>query len=88
MKKSLILILFVFLLTSGCSTTFGGTVLVLSFSDILLYVLIAFVLALAIAFKKIERRKKTFWIWFIINLILTPLSGFIYLLFLFSKKAE
>jgi len=70
---------------SGCTTTFAGTVLVLTFRDILLYVFMAFIIAVLIALKS-EHEKRAFWIWFIASLLLTPLAGIIYFLVLFSRK--
>jgi uncharacterized membrane protein YhdT len=60
-----------------------GTVLVLSFRDLVLYVMISFILAVVIGFKS-EKGKQAFWVWFILSLILTPLAGFIYLLVKFT----
>ncbi|MFI5204070.1 MAG: hypothetical protein ACHQF2_06190 [Flavobacteriales bacterium] len=73
---------------SGCTTSFMGTVLVISFMDIILYVLIAVVIAFLVALMRKEKRKKAFWIWFILSLLLTPLAGFIRLLILIGKKRE
>ncbi|MBA3970693.1 MAG: hypothetical protein H0X46_00845 [Bacteroidetes bacterium] len=83
----LILILGMLFLT-GCTTSFMGTVLVISFGDIIFYVFIAFIIALAISFKSYANRKRAFWIWFILSLLLTPLAGFIYLLILYSMRSE
>jgi hypothetical protein len=82
MNKRLLLYLLtiVTVLFTGCTNTFMGTVLVLSFKDIILYVIIAFVMAILISFKSSGDTKKTFWTWFILSLLLTPLVGFIYLL--------
>jgi len=81
----LTLLVAIFLL-SGCTNTFMGTVLVLSFRDIILYIAMAFSIALLISFKSSEKSKQAFWIWFILSLLLTPLAGFIYFLVLFSRK--
>ena len=88
MNRKFLLFFFLFaLFLQSCTNTFGGTVLVLGFRDIILYVLIAFVMALVIAMKSDnEKRKTAFWIWFIAGLIVTPLASFIYLLILFSRK--
>ena len=87
MNKSTFFFLTVFILIflGGCTSTFGGTVLLLNFKDIIYYVLISFILALFIGLKS-ENEKKAFWLWFILNLVLTPLSGFIYLLIKISKS--
>jgi hypothetical protein len=77
------------LLLSSCSQSFAGNLFVFGFKDILLYVAIAFVLAVIIALKtKNEKRKQAFWIWFILSLVLTPLSGFMYLIYLFTKSSK
>jgi hypothetical protein len=75
-----------FLLSTGCTTTFMGTVLVLGFRDIIYYVMIAFVLAVLISLTGSGEGRKTFWIWFLLSLLLTPLAGFIYLLVQFTRK--
>jgi uncharacterized membrane protein YhdT len=77
------------LLLQGCTTTFGGTVLVFGFKDLILYVLIAFVFGLIVAFKsKKEKRMAAFWTWFLLSVLLTPLAGFIYIIYLFTKKKD
>jgi uncharacterized membrane-anchored protein len=84
----LIAILFPLFLSS-CSQSFTGSVFVFGFKDALLYVGIAFVLAVIIALKtKNEKRKQAFWIWFILSLLLTPLAGFMYLIYLFTKSSK
>ncbi len=57
-----------------------GSVFVYTFSDLIYYVFIAFLIALVIGMLSRENFRKNFWIWFILNIILTPLPGFIYLL--------
>ncbi|MCW3104986.1 MAG: hypothetical protein JWO09_3426 [Bacteroidetes bacterium] len=77
------------LLLQGCTTTFMGSVFVLGFRDILLYVMLAFVFAVLIALKSnYENRRTNFWIWFIVGLILTPLAGFIYLLITLTRRRD
>ncbi len=68
------------ILLSGCTSTFLGSVFVFNFSDIITYILIAFVIALLIAVFTEGLWRKKFWIWFILNLALTPLPGLICLL--------
>jgi ABC-type molybdate transport system permease subunit len=75
-------------LMCGCTHTFMGTVFVLSFKDIILYILIAFILAILISLKSSGSKRKAFWICFILSLVLTPLAGFIYLLILFTRNQE
>jgi hypothetical protein len=75
------------LFLSGCTTTFFGSVIILTFRDILLYIAIAFFIALLIAIRSSANSRRAFWIWFILSLILTPLAGFIYLLIGFSKRS-
>jgi uncharacterized membrane protein len=81
------LLLFTVLL-SGCTHTFMGSVFVFTFRDIVLYVMMAFILAILISFKASGKQKRLFWIWFILSLLLTPLSGFIYLLILYTNKED
>ncbi|MEO8149658.1 MAG: hypothetical protein ABI723_18615 [Bacteroidia bacterium] len=72
-------LLFSVIFISGCTSTFFGTVLVITFRDILLYVGIAFIVAFAITFVT-DNQRKTLLLWTFINLLLTPLVGLIYLL--------
>jgi hypothetical protein len=62
-----------------------GSVFVFTFKDILLYIAISFILAFIIGILS-ENTKKNFWIWAILNLLLTPLVGFIYLLIKMSSR--
>lgn len=89
-KYSFLLLLAVMAIAlQGCTTTFMGSVLVLGFRDILLYVMLAFVFAVLIALKSnYEKRRTNFWIWFVVGLVLTPLAGFIYLLITLTKKRD
>ena len=85
MKKHLLLFLFsIALLGTSCTTTFAGTVLVLSFRDILFYVLLAFVFAILLGLQSVDKRK-TFWLWFVLGVLLTPLTSFVALLIKISK---
>ena len=88
MQKDLALFPFVFLiaLLSGCTSTFMGTVLIITFSDVIYYVAIAFIIAILIALFNPENKKKSFWIGFLLSLVLTPLVGFIYLLIKITSK--
>jgi hypothetical protein len=81
-KKQVYLIIPVIIfLFAGCTSTFFGSVFVFTFSDIVTYILIAFAIALLIGVFTHERSwRKKFWIWFILNLIITPVPGLIYLL--------
>jgi hypothetical protein len=88
MKKTVIfsLILISFALQS-CTNTFMGSVLVLNFRDIILYVALAFGFSIIIAFMvSAEKRRSAFWLWFVLSLLLTPLAGFIYMLIRLSKR--
>jgi hypothetical protein len=77
------------LLMGSCTTTFGGTVLVLGFRDVLLYVFIALIIAGVVAFvHPAAKRRKLFLIWFIVSLGFTPLPGLIYFLYKVTKKKE
>jgi hypothetical protein len=73
------------LLLNSCTSTFAGTLLVVTFKDIIYYIIFAFIFALLIGLKS-ENEKKSFWLWFVLNLLLTPLCGFIYLLIKISKR--
>lgn len=69
------------ILLTGCTSTFLGSVFVFTFSDIIMYVVIAFVVALLIGvFTRDRSWRKKFWLWFILNLVITPVPGLIYLL--------
>lgn len=71
----------------GCTTTFAGSVFVLRFGDIVFYIAIAFMFAVLIALiSRQEKRRQTFWLWFILNILVTPLPGFIYLLIKITKR--
>ena len=89
-KHSTQLFLFSFLIfvLSGCTGTFAGSVFVYTFSDIIYYVLIALIIALAIGLVSKENFRKYFWVWFILNIVLTPLSGLIYLLVKITWKKK
>jgi hypothetical protein len=76
--KVLIVIISMFL--TSCTSTFMGSVFVFTFTDIVYYVLIALAIAFLIGSYSNDNFKKNFLIWFILNLILTPLPGLIYLL--------
>jgi hypothetical protein len=72
---------------SGCTTTFMGSVLVITLGDIVFYIVLALILAFLIAVKRSSGTfKSSFWIAFILSLLLTPLAGLIWLLILFTKK--
>ncbi len=73
---------------TGCTTTFMGSLFVFTFRDMVLYVVLAFAMAVLISFKSSWNGKKAFWIGFILSLLLTPLAGFIYLLILFTQKSD
>lgn len=84
MKKILPFLLPVLLFT-GCTTTFAGTLFYVNLGDIILYVIIALVLAFFIALLS-TNRKRAFWIWFILSLVITPLAGLIYLLIKLTNR--
>ena len=72
---------------SGCSTTFFGTLLVLSFRDIITYVGIALFFGVVASLLSNSDARFTFWICFILSLLLTPLAGLIYCLVLVTKRS-
>jgi hypothetical protein len=87
MKKLLPLCMVLILLLSGCTFTFGGTVMLITIRDLILYVMVAFVLAAVIAFvRPHHKRVSGFWIGFVLGILLTPLASFIYLLIMLSRK--
>ncbi len=57
-----------------------GSVFIFTLSDIVYYIFIGLFIALVIGMLSKENFRKNFWIWFILNIILTPLPGLIYLL--------
>jgi hypothetical protein len=73
------------LVLTGCNTTFGGTVLVVTVGDIILYVFIALVLALFVGLFSVNRQK-AFWSWFILGLLVTPLASLIRLLYILGRR--
>jgi hypothetical protein len=77
----IILLLFM----SGCTTTFAGTIFIITFKDIIYYIMFSFILAIIIGTQS-DNKRQGFWLWFILNLLLTPLSGFIYLLVKISTR--
>jgi hypothetical protein len=75
------------LIFSGCTTTFGGSVVVFRFWDFVNYTLIALTMGVLCALtSKKENRLKQFWTWFILSVFLTPLSGLICFIILFTRK--
>jgi len=83
MKKLLYLI--PMLLLTSC-TNFMGIALIISFKDVMMYFILSLIVSAIISFVREGNGMKTFWIWFIIDLILTPFSGIIYLIYHFTKK--
>jgi ACR3 family arsenite efflux pump ArsB len=80
-RQVYLILLFSIFLFTGCTSTFLGSVFVFTFSDIIWYVIIAFVIALLIGLFTRERSwRKKFWLWFILNIVITPVPGLIYLL--------
>lgn len=89
MKKfTLFFFLLSSILLSGCTTTFMGSVLVITFGDIVFYIVLSLILAFLISLKRSRTSslRTSFWLGFILSLLLTPLAGLIWLLILFSKK--
>jgi membrane glycosyltransferase len=73
------------LLLNGCTSTFMGTIFVITFKDILIYIGLSFIITYIISLFA-TNSKKAFWIWIFLNLLLTPLIGFIYLLIKLSNR--
>ncbi|MFY9310893.1 MAG: hypothetical protein WAQ28_17735 [Bacteroidia bacterium] len=86
-KRLLFSGLCIFLL-NGCTFTFGGTVFVITITDLLLYIFVAFLLALIASVLKPHNKLTRFWVTFAIGLVLTPLVSFIYLLVTVSRKVK
>jgi len=86
--KKIALLLPLMALLGSCTTTFAGTVFLVTFKDIVYYVLAAVFIALILAYRAQQHQKRTFWIWFVVNLLLTPLAGFIYLLVGLSRRMK
>ena len=88
MKSKFIIVplLLLLALLPGCTTTFFGTVVVLRFQDFVSYVLMALVLGAVASFITRGDGRTTFWICFLLSLVLTPLAGLIYCLVLLTKK--
>jgi len=80
-----VLLFFSLFLLQSCTNTFMGTVVVLSFKDFILYIFLAFIMAILISMLSKGNSRKMFWIWFILSLFLTPLAGFIYLLVIITS---
>jgi uncharacterized membrane protein HdeD (DUF308 family) len=86
-KYTFLIIAFTAVLLQSCTTTFMGSVFIISFGDIVMYVMLAFLIAGIIALRSsVAKRRRNFWIWFIVSLLLTPLTGFIYLLITFTRR--
>jgi uncharacterized membrane protein YhdT len=79
MKKAALAIAMLILVLTGCSTTFGGTVFVITMGDVFVYIFTALLIALLIGAVS-NKGRRSFWLWFILSLIITPLAGLIYLL--------
>lgn len=75
-------------LLSGCTTTFAGSLFVVTFGDVVFYVVLALLMAFFISLKRSGSGKlqRSFWMGFMLSLLLTPLAGLIWLLILFTKK--
>jgi cytochrome c biogenesis protein CcdA len=89
MKKLTLLFLIISAaLLSSCATTFAGSVFVITFGDLVFYIVLALLMAFLISLKRSGSAnfKRSFWMGFILSLLLTPLAGLIWLLILFTKK--
>jgi hypothetical protein len=88
MKKFTSLLLLSITLFSGCTTTFSGSVFVITFGDFIIYILLALLMAFLISLKRSAsgKLKRSFWMGFILSLLLTPLAGLIWLLILSTQK--
>lgn len=63
--------------------------MIITIRDLLIYIVVAFTLAIVIAFiRPKQKRLSGFWLAFILGLILTPLASFIYLLILLTRRMK
>jgi hypothetical protein len=72
------------LLLQSCDT---DSLFVLTPRDFFGYVLICALIGVLVAMRSNDKRRKTFWMWFLISLLLTPIAGVAYLVFTFTSKA-
>jgi hypothetical protein len=73
------------LLLSGCSRTFFGTLLILSFRDLMLYVGLSLFMGVVAALLNKDSRFG-FWLGFLLSLVLTPIAGLIYCLVILTRR--
>lgn len=85
--KKLLLALPLLLAIQSCTTTFGGSVFVFTFGDLILYVMLALVLAFITSVMS-ENRQRAFWLTFLLGILLTPLVSLIFLLVLVSRRKQ
>lgn len=78
------ILIFLGLLLTSCTTTFAGSLFILTFRDVLLYVFLAFIFAVLVALQS-EDKRKAFFLWFLLSIVLTPLAGLIALLVKITK---
>ena len=92
MKKQITYPVFVAILAfasvvlSGCNNTFAGTLMMLRFQDIVEYVGFVLFFSILAAFLKSDSWRTTFWICFVLSLLLTPIAGLIYCLILLTRR--
>lgn len=69
---------------TSCTSFIG---MLITFNDILTYFILSLIISVIImVVRKDENKRRTFWISFIANLLLTPFAGFIYLIIQLTKK--
>jgi hypothetical protein len=73
------------LVLQSCDT---DRLFVLTPRDFLGYVLLSALAGILVAMRSSDKRRKTFWMWFLISFLLTPIIGFAYLVFTFTSKAQ
>lgn len=72
---------------TACTTTFGGAVVVFGFGDLLGYIFLSLLFAGLIALLGAkEKRHRNFWLWFVLNIVLSPLAGLIFLIVKISRR--
>lgn len=52
------------------------------------YALIVALSAVLVAMRSKEKKAKTFWIWFLISFLFTPVAGFTYFVLTFTNRSQ
>lgn len=82
-----LLILLIAFSAQACTTTFGGAVFVIGFGDLLGYIFLSLLFAVIIALiGPREKRQRNFWLWFIVNVVITPLVGLVVMIVKLTRR--